>query len=116
MFRELLTWWLQRMTELVPERLARRFNAPSHALVIEVEEEFGQLLAIALTVRRGRQEVRLGRFPLAGDGLRAARAALERHRRPAAVILRLPGAAVLERDVALPLAAEREPAGVLRYD
>jgi general secretion pathway protein L len=116
MVNEFLVWWLQRLAELVSERLSRRLAAPSQALLVDVEEEFGQPLAFALTVRRGRQHGRLGRFRLDPAGLRAARAVLPRQRRLRAVILRLPGSALLEREVAVPLAAERDPAGVLRYD
>lgn len=116
MLNELLAWWLQRLAELVPDRLTRRLAAPSQALVVEVEEELGQALAVAMRVRRGRHEGRLGRFRFDAAGLRAARAALQRQRRPRSVILRLPGPALLEREVVLPLAAARDPAGVLRYD
>ena len=116
MVNEFLAWWLQRLAELVPERLSRRLAAPSQALLVDVEEEFGQPLGLALTIRRGRQHGRLGRFRLDAAGLRAARAVLPRQRRSRAVILRLPGSALLERQVAVPLAAERDPAGVLRYD
>jgi general secretion pathway protein L len=115
MVSEFLAWWWRRLAELVPERLSRRLAAPSQALVVEVEEELGQPLALAITARRGRQQRRVGRFRLDPAGLRAARAALQRQRRRT-VILRLPGAALLEREAVLPLAAERDPAGVLRYD
>lgn len=58
-------------------------------------------------------------WPLPAGRDRATRSghtAFASDRLPGAVILRLPAAAVLEREVTLPLAAEREPEGVLRYD
>jgi len=116
MLTEFWTWWLQRMTELVPERLIRQQAGDSHALLVGVEEEFAQPQIVSFALRRQRAEIALGRFALDEAGLRAARAALDAHRRPGAVILGLPAGAVLERDVVLPLAAERETANVLRYE
>ena len=116
MVNDFLAWWLQRLLELMPERLSRLLAARSQAVVVTVEEEFGQPLALAIALRRGRQQVRLGRFSLDAPGLREARAALPRQRRRRAVILRVHAAALLEREVVVPLAAERDPAGVLRYD
>jgi general secretion pathway protein L len=65
--------------------------------------------------RRGRLAP-LGRFVLQGAGLAAARAALTRHRAGGRVVLAPAPHAVLVREVALPLAAERDLATVLRYE
>ena len=39
MLKELLTWWLQRMAELVPAPVGRRSSGPSSALVVDLEED-----------------------------------------------------------------------------
>lgn len=116
MLNEFFSWWLQRMTELIPEYLIRNQDGPAHALLVSVAWESGEPQTVAFILRRRRKEVDLGRFLLDEAGLRAARAALNAHRRPGAVILRLPPSAVLEREVTLPLAAEREAENVLRYE
>jgi general secretion pathway protein L len=116
MLKELLTWWLQRMAELVPAPLVRRSGGPSSALVVDLEEEPGARAALGFVLRRHRQKLQLGRFPLDEEGLRSGRAALAAYRSPGAVILRLPAETLLEREVMLPLAAERQPEGVLRFD
>jgi general secretion pathway protein L len=65
--------------------------------------------------RRGR-EMPLGRFALDEAGLRSAAGALRGRRRPACVVLRPLSSSLLERGVSLPLAAARDPGGVLRYE
>jgi general secretion pathway protein L len=116
MLKELFTWWLQRMAELVAAPLVRRSGGPSSALVVDFEEEPGARAALGFVLRRHRQKLQLGRFPLDEEGLRSGRAALASYRSPGAVILRLPAETLPEREVTLPLAAERQPEGVLRFD
>ncbi len=69
---------------------------------------------IRLSLRRRRRETPLGSFRLDEARLRAAAVAIRQ--RPRRVILRPDPAAVLERKVVLPLAAEHDVARVLRYE
>ena len=69
---------------------------------------------IHLSLRRRRRETPLGSFRLDEAGRRAATAAI--CQRAGRVILRPDPAAVLERKVTLPLAAEHDVSRVLRYE
>ena len=69
---------------------------------------------IHLSLRRRRRETPLGNFRLDEAGRRAAMAAIRQ--RAGRVILRPDPAAVLERKVMLPLAAEHDVSRVLRYE
>jgi general secretion pathway protein L len=78
---------------------------------------------LGFTLYRRRTETRLGRFAMNAAGLDEAAVALHRPKgsgrsreRPRDVVLRLAPGALLERSVTLPLAAERDPASVLRYE
>lgn len=117
MLGEFLTWYVQRMRELAPAWLRRAGPDLPDALVVMLPsgpQPGGAAPEAIFALRRRRQEVPLGHFTLDGPGLRALPAALRRP--PPRILLRLPPEALLERDLTLPLAAERDPGGVLRYE
>ena len=68
----------------------------------------------AVAVRRRGRETPLGAFRLEAAALSGLAAAVRR--RPRLVVLRPPPGAVMEREVVLPLAAQHDPGGVLRYE
>ena len=107
MLKEFISWWAEQMLQLVPARLASWDASGGNALIVEPVK--GDPARVALTARRGRKDRALGVFAL-GDVRTAVRA------RPALVMLRLPEALLLDREVVLPLAAERDPARVLEYE
>jgi general secretion pathway protein L len=111
MLSEFFRWWGQRLAELVPGR-APAGALPRRALLAEVDGAD----AVTLTLRRRGRDRPLGRFALDEAGVRAMRAALRPAARRVPVILRLPPGALLEREIVLPLAAEREAEGALRYE
>jgi general secretion pathway protein L len=114
MLRELLTWWAERMRELLPARL-RAGAAPPSALVVTLRDCAGGGAPDAdFALRRRGREAALGRFGLDAAALAGLPAALRR--RPRRVVLRPPPGALLEREVVLPLAAQHDPGGVLRYE
>ena len=116
MLSEYLNWWARHMRQWLPAGLAGGDNGFAHALVIEaVEAQDGSFGRIEAVLRRQRRDRNLGPFDLDGPGLRALQAAVS-GRRPPATVLRLPPALLLEREVLLPLAAEREPERVLAYE
>jgi general secretion pathway protein L len=116
MLSEFIRWWAQQMMELLPARLTRRDGRAENALIVTspISDENGS--DIELLVRRNRRETSLGRFALDDLGMRAARAALGNRRRYGVVVLRVPRAVMLERNVVLPLAAERDVARVVEYE
>ncbi len=112
MLAEFFTWWRQQLLELVPETLRRGAGADSNALVAE---QAGPGL-LSFTRRRRGTEARLAQVRLDEPGLVALRATLTGRPGGEPVVLRLPQDVVLERDVTLPLAAERDVERVLGYE
>ncbi|MBN9509909.1 MAG: PilN domain-containing protein [Alphaproteobacteria bacterium] len=112
MINEVLMWWLQRMRELLPLRLRRAGDRPADALIVDVPAAPVRQLALVMR-RRGRETAR-GLVGLDVAGLDAVRMAAAAVRAP--LVLRMPAMALLERPIALPLAAERALGSMLRYE
>ncbi len=113
---EFLAWWGRQLWELVPHRLRQGTGAGN--CVIADATEPGLL---ALTARRRGGEGHLGEFRTDASSNDAARtgamaAALAARARGEPVLLRLAPGTALERDVNLPLAAERDPERILGYE
>lgn len=117
MFIELLNWWTRQMSGLLPAGWSGR-NEQNRAMLIAAMARQpganGNMLTLSL--RRSQREAKLGQFdpdlPDAKDRLRA----LARKRPGAETVLRVPTAMLLEREISLPLAAERDLARVLGYE
>ena len=110
---EFFSWWIRQLSELLPARLRR---AADGSAVTRVSLLGGAIPAIEIAAVGRRGALTLCHAALDEAGLAQARAALAGKRRPAPVVLRLPEAALLEREVVLPLAAERDPEAVLGYE
>jgi general secretion pathway protein L len=108
---EFAQWWGRQLWDLVPARL-RQEAGDGRALVADAAEPG----VITLISRRRSGEGRLGQFRTDGSGTQALRAALASRPSGESVLLRIAPGAVLERDVNLPLAAERDPERVLGYE
>ncbi len=104
--REMWFWYRRQMAGLLPEAW-RSDGLPASALIATPHGDD----ALGLARRRRGRESALGTARIAG--LREAMAVL-----PASepAVLRLPTALLLERNVTLPLAAERDIAGALRLN
>jgi general secretion pathway protein L len=109
MLIEAWSWWVDRMTELMPERLMRRKAAWSNAIIIAAGASPNSPATIFL--RRNRQETCAGM--LGADGAGSGLDALPRRD---IVMLRPPKGALLERLVELPLAAEGDLHRVIGYE
>jgi general secretion pathway protein L len=109
---EFFTWWRQQLLDLVPESLVRGSGPEANALVADASAPG----VLTLLRRRRGAETRVAQARLDEPGLPALRAALNGRPSGEPVVLRLAPAALLERTVTLPLAAERELARVLRYE
>jgi general secretion pathway protein L len=112
MLHDILLWWARQMRGLLPQWLLSD-DAAADALVV-VPESLNDLPRIRLVQRRHRRELLLGRFRLDDAGQRAAKAAIRQ--KPRRVVLRPDASLVLQRQVALPIAAERDLARVLSYE
>jgi hypothetical protein len=108
MLNEFLTWWTRQMLDLLPERVRNRNEQLAHALIAEPDRS-----DVHLILRRNHRESDLGTFRLDEAGSGAMRTVLHRRTPPRSVILRLRPGTMLEREVVLPLAAERDIGRVL---
>lgn len=115
MLSEVLSWWTQQMLDLLPSRLRRRDAGPADGLVIACDVAPDRVDSIDLAMRHRHRDTPLGRFTTDETGMLAARVAIG-NRRPPATILRLPPGSLLERQVALPLAAEQGIQNVVAYE
>jgi general secretion pathway protein L len=127
MISDYVTWWAEQMLQWLPARLAGQDRDAAHALIVAPihhtprndgagrdDGTGGQEVEVVL--RRHRRDRALGRFALDGAGLRRLQAAVPPRARPRSIVLRLPPHLLLEREIVLPLAAEREPERVLAYE
>src|SRR2546427_4886738 len=70
MIRDLLSWWVGQLADLVPERWRRFTSSGGDALVITpVGPLAGGVEAIAVSLRRNGREAPLGRFGLTAGEL-----------------------------------------------
>jgi general secretion pathway protein L len=117
MLSELLNWWVKQVLDLVPPTIRSRADGAPDACIISVEGHSETApLTVRLGTRRTGQIADLGRFVLDATGMDEARSILRKHDRRHAVAVRVPGDVLLERTIALPLAAEADLASVLRYE
>lgn len=109
---DVLTWWVEQLTDLIPERWRRFGSSGGDALVVApVGPVAGALEAANVSLRRNGRETPLGRFGLAsGDLANLPQPA----GRP--VVLQLAETDVLSKTITLPLAAERELDQVLTFE
>ena len=117
MLTELLTWWLQHMSSLLPVGLRRWRGRARNTAVVEWAgiADGGTDAAVRLfRGRRGREQPP-GHFVLDASGTAAFRAAV-RASGLSRIVLRVPPTDLLEQTVVLPLAAERGVGQVLAYD
>jgi general secretion pathway protein L len=101
-----LSWWTEQLLSLLPGDA----SGPRRDLAIAVLR--GNTLDVSL--RRNGRTGSLGAFPLDPVGIAALANALGNRRPP--LDLALPPGMMLEHAITLPLAAERDPAAVLRFE
>ncbi len=101
------------MRELLPERFRTTDGGTKDAMIVEPDPG-GETLSAAM--QRDERLTLLGRFALDKSGIAALREAAGLGGKPIPVWLRLPTAALLEKRLTFPLAAERELRGALTYE
>lgn len=99
---------------MLPAGLQGARNRGAATVVALCRGAAGPEVEISVFGRRGAGTI--CRVALDEAGLARARSVLVGRRRPARVVLRVPAAMILERDVVLPLAAERDPEAVLGFE
>jgi len=108
-----LSWWGDQLRSLLPTELVGATAHDHDALVVTSEDGTNQ---VEVALRKRGQTSRLGRFKLDAAGLRALKQACALPGRPNAIHLRLGPAFLLEKQLTLPLAAERELDRVLGFE
>ena len=110
---DFFTWWGDQLRALLPTGLAGATPLDHDAVLITIGDS-PDLVEVAL--RKRGQTSRLGRFTLDPAGVRALKQACALPGRPNATILRLAPDFLLEKQLTLPLAAERELDRVLGFE
>lgn len=115
MVNEFLLWWAQQLRASLPARLVRDGAGPAaRGLAVALRLLPGGQHGVEVVARRKGRDAALGCFALDGAGIAALRTAAAGQ--GAAAVLRLPPELLLEQQVALPIAAERDPERVLHYE
>jgi general secretion pathway protein L len=112
MLGDVLWWWTRQMRALLPHGLLPE-GGGEDALVVSVAGT-RERPVLQLALRRRQGQTLLGHFAIDEFDRRAASPALRRRARH--VVLQPDPASILERQVQLPLAVERDVAEVVRYD
>lgn len=117
MVQEFLVWWGEQLASLIPDTLRRSLSGADQTIVLRYQEAVapGAAMIEAWLRSRGSSGL-LGRFRLDEDGLAGLRAAVDRLRPGTAVLLQLPDGMLLEKQVQVPLAAQRDLLQVMRYE
>lgn len=114
---EFLAWWGGQLGDLLLHQWRNSATAPRNGLAVALESHpTGLPAAVVLSLRRKGRPSSIGRFALVEAGIRAAKRALSQYGRIEPVVLQLPAAMLLDREVALPAAAERDLPQVLAYE
>lgn len=114
MLTEALHWWTARMAELVPAWLPRRQTRWVNAVIVAAGDTVGS--PATLLLRRNHQETPLGMFIPGVTDRHALRAEINGQTGQRGILLRPPRGALLEKQLILPLAAERELQRVIGYE
>ena len=119
MVSEFLQWWAQQLRASLPARLTQDgVDASARGLTAALHlppPGPPGVSSVDVQARRKGRNAALGRFALDPAGIAALRAAAA-GQGAAAAVLRLPPELLLEQQVALPIAAERDPERVLQYE
>ena len=111
MMAAFLAWWFEQLADLLPAWLRGSSPATADALIVAPEGPLDHIEALSITLRRNGREEPVGRFAFAADALPTLPLPPGRP-----VGLRLDRAAVLEKTLSLPLAAQAELDQVLGFE
>ncbi len=117
MLEEFAAWYLAQWRDLLPERW-RGAGADRAPVLVAVPDRPEAPTSFTIVMRGQGSLAEHGREDVLGvlePGVAPA-SLLGGRARPAHVLLRVPPGQVMSRDVALPLAAERDPASVLAFE
>lgn len=105
------------MVDLVPPAARQAFTVQSDSVLVEpVGATLESPDALSLHLVRNKQESGLGQYPCDPTGFAEARRAAAIPGNKVAIRLRIPADILLQKDLSLPLGAERDLRQVLRYE
>ncbi len=113
MIQEFFVWWGEQLASLVPDTLRRSFSSVDQIIALNYDEGASSIEA---ELRNGTRGGLLGRFSLDERGLSTLAAAIDRVRPGTKVLLQLPAGTLLEKQLQVPLAAQRDLMQVMRYE
>jgi general secretion pathway protein L len=115
--RDFLRWWIRQLTSCLPVALRGGAGSGVTRTLVTLTSPAGVVPATVdvTSSRRGRTPRRRHTVALTDAGLDELQDALGSGGKPE-VTLRLPPGTLLQRDVALPIAAERAPRQVLQFE
>lgn len=113
MLAGLIPWWKEQMLDLVPARFRTAGQASRRVLTVVADASGMRAVELFEQGKSGRTS--LGRYELSGTALRDVLARLPKARRKSAVLQVSPDL-LLQREVELPLAAERDLKRVVAYE
>jgi general secretion pathway protein L len=105
-------WWREQLLDLVPGYAARQRSKAEDGVILSDLGAEGSTVAVSERIHG--VETPLGRVALTQEEAEPVRLSAARNRLP--ILLRLAGPLLLEREVTLPIAAERELGRVLFYE
>lgn len=115
MLSEISGWWVSQMRELLPQRWRNSDAQHRDALILGLARDDGSE-AFTLSRRARGRNAPLGRYRRDAHGIAALRTAAAARRPGTAVILELPPALLLEREVTMPVEAETALGAALGYE
>ena len=110
--RTYLRWWLRQLAELLPRGLAQLSSSGPDAVILDVSSE---KIAVLIRQRRALRSVQTVRADRAGFARIADMLAAQRDA-PRPLLLRVPLAQCLRKEITLPLAAEGDLDTLLGYE
>jgi general secretion pathway protein L len=114
---ELLAWWIGQIRDLLPAHWRAGNAVPSNAVVLTMQPSpTSDPSLVIVAERRRRSETELLAFSPSALDQERFRALLRRRGRNLPVVIRVPPAWLLEREVVLPIAAADELGRVLSYE
>ncbi len=117
MLTELLAWWIGQIRDLLPAHWRADNAIPSNALVLTIQPSLTSDPPLVLVAeRRRRSETELLAFSPGALDQERLHTLLRRRGRNLPVVIRVPPAWLLEREVVLPIAAADELGRVISYE
>src|SRR5713101_6040313 len=117
MLRDFFAWWLEQVSEFLPQSLRGGVAAPADALLISVPGSLDAPLdRFEVALRHNGRQTPLGWFAPDAASLRRCRAAIDALSNRLPTRIRVDPSDVLQKTLLLPIAARHDLAEVLAFE